>query len=304
MKLAVLCLADRRRLAIVNTASATAALVPEDLVPGGADPMVAALATAGCLPRLAALAGGRDGAAGLELVALESARICAPVRRPGKIICLASNYQAHMEEAGLTRAGHDPWLFMKPGSSVIGPGEQIRLPYPQAPVDWEVELCAVIGARCRRVAPARALACVGGLTIGNDVSLRQLDQMRPEDNWDSFFSWQQGKWHDTFTSLGPWIVTPDEIAGQLPLRLSLTVNGQPRQSGSTAEMISGLPAAIAAISRITALEPGDVIMTGTPSGVGAASSEFLRPGDLVEAAIEGIGILRNTVAAGEEEPST
>jgi len=181
MKLAVLSRADCRRLAIVNTEAATAAVVPEDLVPAGPDPLVTALATAGCWASLTALAADPASLAGLEVVSLESARVCAPVRRPGKIICLASNYQAHMDEAGITRAGHDPWFFMKPGSSVIGPSERIVVPYPGAPVDWEVELCAVIGKHCRQAEPARALDYVAGLTAGNDISLRQLDSMRPSD---------------------------------------------------------------------------------------------------------------------------
>ena len=304
MKLAVLSLADDCRLAIVNAAAATAVVVPEDLVPGGGDPLVTALTTPGCWAGLQALAAAPDGQAGLPVVSLATARICPPVQRPGKIICLASNYQAHMDEAGITRAGHDPWFFMKPGSSVIGPGEPIVLPYPQAPVDWEVELCAVIGRRCRRADPAQALDYLAGLTVGNDVSLRQLDAMRSTDTWDEFFAWQRGKWHDTFAPLGPWLVTPDELSSQFPLRLTLTVNGQLRQDGSTAEMITGLPELIAGISQVTALEPGDVIMTGTPSGVGASQNIFLKPGDVVEAAIDGIGALRNTVAlAGEETRS-
>jgi 2-keto-4-pentenoate hydratase/2-oxohepta-3-ene-1,7-dioic acid hydratase in catechol pathway len=302
MKLAVLSVAGRCRLAIVNAAAASAAVVPEDLVPGGGEPLITALTTPGCWASLTALAAAPGGPAGLPAVSLESARVCAPVRRPGKIICLASNYQAHMDEAGITRAGHDPWFFMKPGSAVIGPGEQIVMPGPRAPVDWEVELCAVIGRHCRRAEPAAALDYVAGLTVGNDVSLRQLDAMRSTDTWDEFFTWQLGKWHDTFAPLGPWLVTPDELAGRFPLRLTLTVNGQLRQDGSTAELITGLPELIAGISQVTALEPGDVIMTGTPSGVGASQNLFLRPGDLVEAAIDGIGTLRNTVvAAGEEQ---
>lgn len=304
MKLAVLSLADCRRLAIVNTEAATAAVVPEDLVPAGPDPLVTALTTAGCWASLTALAADQAGRDGLPVVSLESARICAPVQRPGKIICLASNYQAHMDEAGMTRAGHDPWFFMKPGSSVIGPAEQIVVPYPGAPVDWEVELCAVIGKYCRRAEPAQALEYVAGLTVGNDISLRQLDSMRPADHWDEFFSWQLGKWQDTFAPLGPWLVTRDEIGDAMPLRLTLQVNSQLRQDGSTAEMITGLPEIIAGISAVTALEPGDVIMTGTPSGVGASQGVYLVPGDLVEAAVEGIGTLRNTVAAhGEEQGS-
>jgi 2-keto-4-pentenoate hydratase/2-oxohepta-3-ene-1,7-dioic acid hydratase in catechol pathway len=304
MKLAVLSLAERRRLALVNADAATATVVPDGLVPAGADPVIGALTAEGCWPRLTQLAAELDRQAGLQVVALDSARVCAPVQRPGKIVCLASNYQAHMDEAGLTRAGRDPWLFMKPGNSVIGPDEQIVIPYAHAPVDWEVELCAVMGTRCHRVSAAQALEHVAGVTIGNDVSLRQLDEMRSTDSWDNFFSWQHGKWYDSFTPLGPWIVTLDEIAKEFPLHLSLTVNSRPRQSGSTAEMILGLPAAIASISKITTLEPGDVIMTGTPSGVGAARNEFLEPGDLVEATIQGIGALRNKVTAGWEELSS
>jgi 2-keto-4-pentenoate hydratase/2-oxohepta-3-ene-1,7-dioic acid hydratase in catechol pathway len=300
MKLAVLNLAGTRRLAIVNVDAGTAAVVPEDLVPGGGEPVIAALTTTGCWPALQALQDGPSSQADLEIVALESAQLCAPVQRPGKIVCLASNYQAHMNEAGLTRAGRSLWLFMKPGNSVIGPDQQIVIPYQDAPVDWEVELCAVIGQRCHQVSASDALSYVAGLTIGNDVSLRQVDGMRSTDNWDEFFAWQQGKWHDSFTPLGPWLVTLDELAGQLPIRLELTVNGRLWQSGSTAEMIVDLPAAIAGIARVTTLEPGDIIMTGTPSGVGATRNVFLCPGDLVEARIDGIGSLRNTVSLASE----
>jgi 2-keto-4-pentenoate hydratase/2-oxohepta-3-ene-1,7-dioic acid hydratase in catechol pathway len=299
MKLAVLNLAGHLRLAIVNVEAATATLVPEKLVPGGAEPVIAVTA-ASSVPALQALAADPAPQAGLQVVALGSAQICAPVQRPGKIVCLASNYQAHMDEAKLTRAGGDLWLFMKPGNSVIGPGQQIVIPYQNAPVDWEVELCAVIGERCHEVEAADALNYVVGLTIGNDVSLRQVDGMQSTGNWDQFFAWQQGKWHDSFTPLGPWLVTLDELADRFPLRLELTVNGRLWQRGSTAEMIVDLPTAIAGISRITTLEPGDIIMTGTPSGVGASRNEFLRPGDLVEATIDGIGSLRNTVTLAKE----
>jgi 2-keto-4-pentenoate hydratase/2-oxohepta-3-ene-1,7-dioic acid hydratase in catechol pathway len=294
MKLVVADLNGIAALALVDESSGSARLIPESLVPRGGDPLMLALRDSQCWARLQALDASADPA--LTSVALEALKLRAPLR-PGKLICLASNYASHMREAKLVRRSVRPWLFMKPSSAVIGPGGTIRLPFKDAAVDWEVELCAVIGLRCRDVAPEHAMSFVAGFTVGNDISLRTVDEMRPDDSWDHFFSWLSGKWHDSFSPIGPWLVSRDELLPQLPLQLSLSVNGEPRQDGSTSDMIFGLAESIAFISTIMTLDPGDVVMTGTPSGVGATDGTFLKPGDVVEAKIHGIGTLQNRVGA-------
>jgi 2-keto-4-pentenoate hydratase/2-oxohepta-3-ene-1,7-dioic acid hydratase in catechol pathway len=295
MKLAVV---DVKGIAVLGLADPTAGtvhLIPESVVARGGEPLLAAFADQRAWRNLLKFS-SQAPRPGQETLDLATTRLLAPLQ-PGKIVCLASNYPSHMAEARIIRNSAEPWLFMKPDSSVIGTGGTIVLPQPDAAVDWEVELCAVIGQRCRAVNPDEAMSYVAGFTIGNDVSLRSIDKMRETDRWDEFFTWLHGKWYDSFTPLGPWMVSRDEMLTQLPARLTLTVNGELKQDGLSSDMIFGVAESVAFISSITTLNPGDVVMTGTPSGVGAVTGTFLQPGDLVEATIQGIGTLRSHVRA-------
>jgi 2-keto-4-pentenoate hydratase/2-oxohepta-3-ene-1,7-dioic acid hydratase in catechol pathway len=237
-------------------------------------------------------------------VTLGEGELRAPIARPGKILALAGNYRAHRAEGGVASPEPDqalPELFCKPVTSVIGPEEAIRLPGPPvATVDYEGELGVVIGRTCSRVSADEAMSYVGGYLCLNDVSGRKLDpgfERSPAFlERAKFFDWLAGKWFDTFCPIGPWMVTADEIADPMALTLITRVNGEERQRTSTGEMIHSIARTIAWCSTVSTLEPGDVIATGTPSGVGSSRGIFLKAGDVVEVEIEGIGILRNPVA--------
>lgn len=207
----------------------------------------------------------------------EQVRLLAPCT-PTKIICVGRNYAAHVQEMR-NEIPRRPLFFFKPPSAVIGPGEEIVLPQ-SALVHYEAELAVVIGRRCRNVSAADAIAVVLGYTCLNDVSDREAQQ------WET--NWVRAKGFDTSAPLGPVIVTPDEIEG--PFHVTLRVNGELRQDGSTHDLIFPIPALIEEISSYMTLEPGDVIATGTPAGVGPLVS-----GDSVEVEIDGIGILYNRV---------
>ena len=197
---------------------------------------------------------------------------------PTKIICVGRNYAAHAAELG--NEGPDrPLLFFKPSSAVIGPDDEIVLPRSSL-VHHEAELAVVIGVRCRNVAAQEAMSVVLGYPCMNDVSDREAQK------WDK--NWVRAKGFDTSAPLGPMIVTTDEIKG--PFHVMSRVNGELRQNGSTRDFIFSIPALIKEISAYMTLEPGDVIATGTPAGVGPLVS-----GDIVEVEIEGIGVLRNSV---------
>ncbi len=201
-----------------------------------------------------------------------------PPCTPTKIICLGRNYAAHAKELG-NEVPERPIFFFKPPSAVIGPNEEI-VPPDSPRIDYEAELAVVIGKRCRNVEPSAALDVVLGYTCMNDVTDRAVQ------SWEK--NWVRAKGFDTSAPLGPVIVTPDEISG--PFRVMSRVNGELRQDGSTADLIFPIPEVIAEITSRITLEPGDVIATGTPPGVGP-----LHHGDVVEIEIEGIGILRNRV---------
>lgn len=220
------------------------------------------------------------------------ARLCAPVPRPGKIVCVARNYRAHASERGQEKAPDEPVLFLKAPSAAIGPEDEIRLPAACREVDYEGELAVVIGAPARDVRAEDALACVVGYCAGNDVSARDYQGVRGQH----FI----GKSCDTFAPLGPALVTADEIPDPQGLALRTLVSGEVRQSGSTKEMIFPVAEIISFASKLMTLLPGDVILTGTPAGVGAAAKppRWLRDGDVVEVEIEGVGRLRNYVRAG------
>ena len=209
--------------------------------------------------------------------ALSEVRLLAPCA-PSKIVCVGRNYVAHAEELGNV-VPERPLLFFKPPSAVIGPDDVIVLP-EDAEVHYEAELVVVIGKRCRRVPAGEAHDVLLGYPCMNDVSDRTAQA------WEK--NWVRAKGFDTSAPLGPWIVPRDTVEG--PFHVTLRLNGELRQDGWTNALIFAIPELIETISAIMTLEPGDVIATGTPAGVGSLS-----PGDVVEVAIDGIGTLRNSV---------
>ncbi|UOZ06925.1 fumarylacetoacetate hydrolase family protein [Amycolatopsis sp. WQ 127309] len=231
---------------------------------------------------------------------IDGAEVLAPLRYPRTVLCSGSNYRDHLAEmTGRTDVAVTPFFFLKPPTTtVIGPGAAIRIsPGPAAQVDWEAELGVVIGAGGRDIPVDEALAHVAGYTIVNDVSARgphhRADAFAEPFEWD----WLASKGRDTFCPTGPGVVphwfVPDPHA--LPIRLA--VNGRVEQDSSTAEMLIRVPELIAAASALVTLQPGDLIATGTPAGVGQPRQRFLHPGDLVEVTIGDLGVLRNPVEA-------
>lgn len=197
----------------------------------------------------------------------------APVE-PRKVMCVGRNYAAHATELGHV-VPQEPLLFLKPSSSVVGPGGSIELPPESARVEHEAELGAIVGARCKRVAPSRALAHVFGYTAVCDVTARDLQKTDGQ--------WSRAKGFDTFCPVGPWIETELDPRD---LRIACRVNGAARQDGRTSAMVFDVPHLVSYMSHAMTLEPGDLLVTGTPAGVGP-----LQDGDVVEVEIEGIGVL-------------
>lgn len=218
---------------------------------------------------------------------LKRIRLLAPIPVPGRnVFCLGRNYADHATERGAAVPEH-PVYFTKPGTAVVGPGDDVVDHAVTKELDYEVELAVVIGAGGRDIARADALARVFGYTVINDVTARDLQQRHGQ--------WFRGKSLDTFCPMGPVLVTADEIPDPQALAISLRVNGQVRQQSHTSKMIFPVAQCIEVLSLAMTLLPGDIIATGTPDGVGAATGNFLKPGDRVEAEIEGIGILANKI---------
>jgi len=238
-----------------------------------------------------------------QVYALSDVRLRAPILWPRKLLCLAGNYSEHIREGGgevPEKASMTPRVFMKPPTTtIIGYGDPIVVPRNGRWIDWECELAVVIGKRARFVQAAEASTYIAGYTVMNDVSERELHvpeqrTSRPGDNW---FDWLNGKWLDTFAPMGPSLTLKDEIPDPHRLRITLRVNGVTKQDSDTGRMIFSIPELVEWCSSLVTLEPGDVISTGTPSGVGKALGEFLKSGDTVESEVEGIGVLRNPVVA-------
>ena len=232
----------------------------------------------------------------------ENVKLLVPNPNPSKLLLLAGNYAKHIEEGGgraSERARTFPYVFMKPPlTTLTNPGDPIRIPEVSPDhIDWELELGVVIGRQCRSVSEAEALNCVAGYTVINDISDRQFrpNPGREERPKDGFFDWLHGKWHDTFCPMGPCVLPADECDDPQDLHLTLKVNGEVEQDGSTAEMVFPVAAIVEFISSFVTLEPGDIISTGTTAGVGAAKDKYLKPGDQVHAEIQHIGVLRNPV---------
>jgi 2-keto-4-pentenoate hydratase/2-oxohepta-3-ene-1,7-dioic acid hydratase in catechol pathway len=230
-----------------------------------------------------------DHAARAPAQLLSAVHLLSPVPRPGKIVAAPVNYINHLIEVKQSSEIHHGvqieeiqriGLFLKAPSSLIGPADQINLRFPDRRTDHEVELAVVIGKRANRVTREKALDHVAGYSIGLDITLRG-----PEER--SF-----RKSIDTYTVIGPWIVTPEEFGDPGDANLSLSVNGQPRQDANTRDLILSVPALIEYASTFYTLEPGDILLTGTPEGVGP-----IAPGDMISAAIDRIGIMNIGVAA-------
>ena len=218
-------------------------------------------------------------------------RIGAPVAGIGKIVCVGLNYRKHAEETGMAEPD-EPVIFMKATSAISGPNDPITSPKGATKLDWEVELAMVIGKRATNVLEANAMEHVAGFCILNDVSERSFQLDGPGQ-------WTIGKSADTFAPLGPWVVTADEVADPEKLGLWLDVNGQRMQDSNTNDFIFSLPYIISYLSQFMTLEPGDIVSTGTPEGVGAGQTpeQYLNVGDTVDLGIEGLGEQKQIVQA-------
>ena len=232
---------------------------------------------------------GCDSAA-LPVVA-PGTRLGAPVAGVGKLIAIGLNYADHAAEAGLA-VPPEPVVFMKATSSICGPNDAVEQPRGSQKLDWEVELAFVIGKRAKYVSLDAAMEHVAGYLICNDISERGFQIERSGQ-------WVKGKSHDTFAPLGPWLVTRDEVPDPQALELWLSVNGETRQKGTTATMVYGVAYLVQYLSQFMTLEPGDIITTGTPPGVGmgAKPPRFLAPGDVIELGISGLGGQKQVVVA-------
>ena len=237
-----------------------------------------------------------DRIGGLDLATLPviepSVRIGACVARPGKFVCIGLNYADHAAETGAA-IPEEPILFMKATSALCGPNDPVIIPPNSKKTDWEVELGVVIGRHALHVEPEAALAHVAGYCVVNDVSERAY-QLERGGTWD------KGKGYDSFGPIGPWLVTPDEIADPQDLGLWLEVDGVRFQNGNTRTMIFGVAELVSYVSQFMSLEPGDVISTGTPPGVGLGQKPpvFLRPGQQIRLGIDGLGEQRQVTVGG------
>jgi 2-keto-4-pentenoate hydratase/2-oxohepta-3-ene-1,7-dioic acid hydratase in catechol pathway len=222
----------------------------------------------------------------------DDVRLAPPLARPGKIVGIGLNYRDYAAQAGAVIPDR-PVVFLKASSSMSGPHDAIELPDGSAATDYEVELGVVMGGTLRRCTdPAEALAAVGGYVAANDVTERGLASDGP--------TWAKGKCSDTFTPVGPWLVTPDEVPDPQALSLELRVNGGLRQQGTTQDMAFGVAEILCYLSSLMTLEPGDLVLTGTPGGVAVTRPEpkpFLRDGDIVELQVAGLGRQRTCVRA-------
>jgi 2-keto-4-pentenoate hydratase/2-oxohepta-3-ene-1,7-dioic acid hydratase in catechol pathway len=227
-----------------------------------------------------------------EVTAFAGERIGAPIARPHQILCIGLNYSDHAAETGQA-VPDEPILFTKSPNTLIGPNDDVRIPRGSTKPDWEVELGIVIGRRCSYLeSPEEAAASIAGFCVVNDVSERAFQMERNGQ-------WSKGKSAETFNPAGPWLVTPDEIGNVLDLDMWLDVSGVRRQTGTTSTMIFDPYFIVQYLSQFLVLEPGDLINTGTPPGVGMGWKPpvWLQPGDVMELGIAGLGSQRQNVLA-------
>lgn len=235
--------------------------------------------------------------------ALSDVRLLPSILYPPAIYCTGANYRAHAhemnaEDAGVDKTTGQPYLFLKSAQHcMIGPGDAIRLPRVSQKVDWEGELAVVIGRRARNVTAADAMQYVAGYTIMNDVSARDLSRRPDWPRWN--IDWFGHKNFETSAPMGPWIVPADNIPDPYACRLQTWVNEEKMQDATVSQLIFDIEEIIEYLSRRMTLLPGDVIATGTPSGVGRPRGIFLKPGDRVRIEVDGIGVLENRVEQGE-----
>ena len=252
----------------------------------------------GIVPDIAGAAIGLEGIA--KIAAVDPAtlplvegdpRLGPCVAGTGKFICIGLNYSDHAAETGAT-VPDEPIIFMKATSAICGPNDPIVIPRNSEKTDWEVELAVIIGKPGKYIAEADAMDHVAGFAVTNDVSERAF-QIEREGQWT------KGKSCDNFGQIGPWLVTPDEVADVQDLPMWLTVNGESMQNGSTNTMVFGVKYLVSYLSQFMSLQAGDVISTGTPPGVGLGLTpqRYLKPGDVVELGIEGLGAQRQDVVA-------
>lgn len=221
----------------------------------------------------------------------EETRLGPPIARPSKIICIGLNYSDHAQESNMAIPA-EPIIFFKATSSLVGPNDDLIIPKNSEKTDWEVELAVIIGKKASYVTEVEAPNYVAGYALHNDYSERAFQLERGGQ-------WVKGKSCDTFAPLGPFLATPDEMADVHQLRLWLTVNGEPKQDGNTRNLIFNVPFVVSYLSQFMTLLPGDVISTGTPAGVGLGFKppQYLKPGDVVQLGIDGLGASRQHVKA-------
>ncbi len=262
-----------------------------------------------CLDKLKNIAADAN-----DFIPLDSVKLLAPIPRPGKVLALAGNYSEHIKEASVNRGfkvglSDSPRMttvprpFLMPATVVIGPDEQIPWPSYSKDVDYELELAVVIGKQAKCIPAEQTPDVIAGYTIVNDVSARTVTfkKNRAERPWDEFYDWLNGKWSDGFLPMGPYLLTSDEVEDVQNLDMRLTVDGEQRQKANTSQMIYPVIDIISFLSHIMTLEPGDVIATGTPSGVGLATGDYLQPGARIECTIEKLGTLTNTLGPKPDE---
>ncbi|MBI5289555.1 MAG: fumarylacetoacetate hydrolase family protein [Chloroflexi bacterium] len=242
----------------------------------------------------AARSAAKSGASGSGLIislGRDDVRLEAPIPRPGKVLAIGLNYRDHAEESGQALPAH-PVVFSKVSTCITGPGAPVHRPKASAAVDWEAEMCFVIGRKARHIKAAEAMEYVAGFMCGNDVSVRDWQFHNP--------TWMIGKGFDTHGPIGPWLVTKDEV-DPANLDVKCFVNGEQVQSSNTKHLIFDIQALIEYLSTAFTLEPGDVVFTGTPAGVGVSRKPpvFLKAGDVVRVEITGLGVLENPIV---EEP--
>jgi 2-keto-4-pentenoate hydratase/2-oxohepta-3-ene-1,7-dioic acid hydratase in catechol pathway len=239
-------------------------------------------------PVLSALAAS----AGKSGVAPVDAKLAAPLLYPGKVLCAGANYYDHMAEMGFPGVKKETqrlfFFFKPPRNAVVGPGKTVTMPRGTKKYDWEIELAAVIGKTARYVSVENALSHVAGYTVAIDLSARDFNQA-PDQFYK--FDWVAGKATDTACPMGPWIVPAEALGDIQNVALRLSVNGTVKQDSSTSQMIYSVAEQIARASELMTLDPGDVVLTGTPAGVGVPKRTFLAPGDRIDAEIAGIGTL-------------
>lgn len=237
-------------------------------------------------------------------VAVADVELLVPIARPPKLLLLAGNYAEHVEELGgaaSERRETFPYVFMKPPSTTLThPGQPVALPKLSPDfIDWEIELAVIIGRRAKHLREAAALGVVAGYTVVNDLSNRKFrpNPQRRKREKDGFFDWLHGKWFDSFCPCGPAVLAAAPNVDPQAFELRLDVDGQTMQQGSTSQMVFPVAALVAFISSFVTLEPGDILSTGTPAGVGHGRGRYLRAGETVTAEIRGIGTLVTPVVA-------